>query len=132
MTENVTNLQNVRRTKEEARHADAERAYEKTRQAAMVDHKNNLLTLLQNCISLVEKGEIEGLALCGRNPNNGVFLSTIVMNRMETRVDTLLAYSGALETLKQDFTDLANSGPHMNSDGSYFALEMPEGIDFHD
>lgn len=86
------------------------------------EHRKSTLKALDDLKDRIMAGEIEGLVIAGRNPENGSFLSLALMNVSVMRVDTYLAYAGVLDSLKLDMVDLASSGPHMNLDGSYFAF----------
>lgn len=123
MSDNVISL-GTRKTLDEDRAElrQAEEVHQQHLDAAAELHKKNLLKMLDDTKARVETGDIDGLCMAGRNPHNGAFLSTALLNASSTRVDTYLAYSGILGAMQFDMIDLANSGPHMNPDGSYFAL----------
>lgn len=100
----------------------AEQAYEEHIDAAAAQHKKNMLAFVKNLKARIEANEIDGLVVAGRNPASGAFLSCVIMNNSSMRVDTYLAYAGILGAMQLDVTDLANNGPHMNSDGSHFVI----------
>ncbi|MDE4297102.1 hypothetical protein PXK56_18095 [Phaeobacter gallaeciensis] len=129
MTDNVISLGTRKSLAEDkAEKQAAEETLKVHLDEAAASHKANMLGFLENLKARVEADEIDGLVLAGRNPANGAFLSTAIMNTSATRVDTYLAYAGILSALQLDMTDLANSGPHMNSDGSYFAVGTAEEL----
>jgi hypothetical protein len=127
VTDNVVRLGTGQSLAEE--NAEYERvlaAHQEHLDEAAEAHHKNLLTLLDNTRALVEAGKLDGLCIAGRNPENGTFMSVITLNTSDTRVDTYHAYAGVLGSMQQDVSDLACSGPFMNSDGSYFAIGNPE------
>lgn len=123
MSDNVISLGTKRSlAQEQAEIKQAEEAHQKVLDENAENHKKNMLQILEGVKARVEAGEMEGFIIAGRNPSNGAFLSIALLDGMKTRVDTYLAYAGALDALKLDMVDMANSGPHMAPDGSYFAL----------
>jgi hypothetical protein len=124
MSENVIHL-GTRKTLAE-NHAELKRAeavHEKALNENAKNHLANLTETLTNVQARVDAGELDGLVVLGRNPNNGAFMSVAVLDGLATRVDTYLAYAGILGAMQLDLTDMANAGPHMNTDGTFFAVE---------
>lgn len=133
MTDNVISI-GTRKPLEEDK-AELRRA-EKMREKHLVEaadnHQKNLLELLDNTKKRVMDGQLDGLVIAGRNPENGAFMSVVALNTSSTRVDTYLAYAGILSAMQIDMVDLSSSGPHMNPDGSYFALGEAQEIEMED
>lgn len=123
MSDNVINLGTRKTlTEDKAELKKAEEVHEKHLDAVATLHKEDMLTALDQIRQRVEANELDGFCIAGRNPDNGAFLSTAILNTSSTRVDTYLAYAGILGAMQVDLIDLGNNGPHMNTDGSYFAL----------
>ncbi len=130
MSDNVISL-GTRKTLEEDRAelARAEEVHKTNLDETAKLHRSNMLTFLDRVRERVEAGELDGMVVVGRNPNNGAFLASSVLNDLETRVDTYLAYAGMMGAMQLDLTDLANAGPHMNSDGTFMAFGTVQEIE---
>jgi hypothetical protein len=113
-----------RRPAEEADRIDEEmeRKLEEIRREAKEDNRERMLLLLGAVREMVESGQIDSLAILGRNPENGIFLSELLIAD-GVPPDVVTGFVGALEIMKTEATDMAISGPRMLSDGTYFSLE---------
>lgn len=128
MSDNVISLGTRKTLQEDQEERQAaEKLFERSVIEAEQKHQKDLLDLLDQLKSRVKAGELDGLVVTGRNPANGAFLSTAALCKT-TRVDTYLAYAGILGAIQIDVTDLANNGPHMNTDGSFFTIAAAEDI----
>lgn len=133
MSDNVISLISKRPVAaDEADRQKAEAAYEHHLEQEKSKHQEELLFALDMLRDRVLAGQLDGLSFVGRNPNNGAFVSGTILNQSETKVDTFYSYAGALHALQLDVSDQANSGPHMNLDGSFFALGPVQALEAED
>ena len=106
-----------------------EDAYEKVKVQSISDNKTALLKILNHIKKMVEDDKLDGLVVAGRNPENGLFFSEILMNEEITRANIHYAYAGVLDMMKMEMLDDATSGPHMDHNGEYFGFCTPRAAE---
>lgn len=99
----------------------AEELHERVVDQKHQENKEKMLEMLSRCAELIRSGQMDSMAIAGRSPNSGAFLSEFMIPE-GSRTDVYLAYGGILESMKMETVDMAAAGVTMLPDGSFICI----------
>jgi hypothetical protein len=85
---------------------------------AVQDHREAMLTLLDEVRELVEAGKFEGLIMFGRDPKTKTFFNDFVLDVSNVPLNDYFGFAGLLDVVSLELKQSATMAPAMMNDGS--------------
>lgn len=103
--------------KRKARRSDGQKKrVEKDR--AKKDHKEGMLTMLDEVKALIEAGKFEGLMIFGRDPTSKIFFNDFILDVGTVPLNDYFGFAGLLDTVSLELKQCATMAPALMNDGS--------------